>query len=254
MIEKPKIEEDKQLHAGHRKRMKDALLSREKNSFEDHQLLEMLLFYSIPRRDTNEIAHRLINECGSLNDVLYAPPEKLTCVDGVGRETVALIAIIREIHKKVRKNKFNVRQKFDTLTKVGELALAYFDSDKNERVSALLLDGGMRLIDIVELSRGSVNSAPFDKRELARVALLHNATRVVLMHNHPSGNTSPSYADRLENQSAESALEAVGITLVEHLIVGEVGYYPMMQMRLGFFLKSGKNDPKAEFYKHFYSN
>ena len=243
----------KGLHAGHRKRMKDSLLSRN-TDFADHQLLEMLLFYSIPRRDTNETAHRLINECGSLKDVLFAPPERLLSVDGVGRDTVAQIAVLREIYKSIRKNKHYVREQFDALTKVGEFVLSYFDGDKKERVAAMLLNSNMVLINTVELSCGSVNSAPFDSRELARTALVHNATRVILVHNHPAGELSPSTADRLATQNAESALDAVGVTLVEHIIVGEFGYTPMMQLRLGFYLKGDKNDPKAKFYKHFYAN
>ena len=242
-----------QLHQGHRKRMKNSLISGN-HRFEDHQLLEMLLFYSIPRRDTNELAHKLIRECGSLKEVLYAPPEKITAIDGIGIETATQLVLLREIYRRVRKNKYGTREEFDTLTKVGELALSYFDGDKNERVSAMLFDNKMHLLDIVELSRGGANSAPFDKRELARVALLHNATRVILAHNHPSGDTLPSTHDRMANQGAESALEAVGITLIEHLIVSDVGYTPMMQMRMSFYLKMGKNDPKAQFFNYFYAN
>lgn len=254
MEDKQKRSTNEQLHAGHRKRMKDSLIDGGKNNFEDHQLLEMLLFYSIPRVDTNELAHRLIKECGSLKEVLYASPEKLMSVKGIGKETATHIVLIREIYKRVRKNKFEPRKEYDSLTKVGELALSYFDGDKDERISAMLFDGNMHLLNIVELSNGSVNSAPFDKRELARVALMHNATRVILAHNHPSGDTTPSTADRMTNQAAESALEAVGVTLIEHLIVSNIGYTPMMQMRMGFYLKINNNDPRAKFYNYFYAN
>lgn len=253
MIEKSPEKADANLHAGHRKRMKNLLLL-ESGKLAEHQLLEILLYFSVPRIDTNELAHRLISECGSLKDVVYASPEKLMSVKGIGENTATQIILLREIYKSINRNKFKKRDIFDTLTKVGEFAISYFDGDRKERVSAMLFDSKMHLIDVVELSRGSANSAPFDTRELARVALLHDSTRVVLAHNHPSGELSPSIADRLATQSAESALQAVGVTLIEHLVVGEVGYTPMMQMRLGFFLKSDKNDPKTQFYKHFYSN
>lgn len=253
MIQKSPEKEGARLHAGHRKRMKELLLI-ESGKLAEHQLLEILLYFSVPRIDTNELAHRLISECGSLKDVIYASPEKLMNVKGIGENTATQIVLLREIYKCINRNKFRKRDTFDSLTKVGELAVSYFDGDRKERVSAMLFDGKMHLIDIVDLARGSVNSAPFDTRELARLALLHDSTRVVLAHNHPSGELSPSMADRIATQSAESALGAVGVTLVEHLIVGEVGYTPMMQMRLGFFLKSDKTDPKTQFYKHFYSN
>ena len=219
-------------HCGHRKRMKNKRAEFGSEIFSDHELLEMLLFYSIPQRNTNDIAHELVSRFGTPRKAIEADEKQLATIKGVKENTTCLFDLIREIYRRDRvKLPYDV-QRFDTLSSVGEYLTRYYAGLHEERFCALLLDGSMRLIKFCNLSSGSVNSAAVDVKALARLALAENAANVIIAHNHPSGNALPSNADRELTSRIEAALSAIGITLIEHIIVGEVGYTPTMQIRI----------------------
>ncbi len=242
------------VHSGHRNRMKEQYLVTGGKELNDHELLEMLLFYSMPRIDTNELAHRLINEFGSLRDVIYAPTEKLMKVKGIGKNTAILLSLICDSYRRINLLKLAPNTKFDTLTSIGELLLSYFRADLNERLCAAMFDGNMKLIGIYELSCGYNGGSKFDINELIRLSVIRDAAKVVLAHNHPSGNRDPSTCDRLVTSNAQKALNALNIELVEHIIVSEIGYSPMMQGRLLTFSQMDDSSPYVQFYKYFYSH
>jgi DNA repair protein RadC len=239
------------IHQGHRERMRERCVAQSAKSFADHELLEVLLFYSIPRANTNELAHKLLNEFGSLKGILNAPPERLMVVEGIGLVTAQHFHLISEMYQRIQKQKFSPRVKLDSLSALGEFAIAHIGANASETLCAILMDGEMRLIEIIPLSRGSQCQTSFDASELVRLAVLKGAVSVALAHNHPNGVAQPSIHDKAATISAQRALAAVGIALTEHLIVNEIAYCPTMQFRLA---SATTSNAEKEFYKHFYQN
>ncbi len=227
-----KEEGTKHEHAGHRQRMKNKHAEFGVKIFNDHELMEMLLFYSIPQRNTNDIAHELIRKFETPRKAIEADGQRLTQIKGVKDNTSLLFSLISEIYRRDRVSFPAERGKYDTLSSVGEFFTQYFAGLGEERFCVMLLDSSMRLIKFSEISSGSANSAAIDPRAVARLALAENATNVIISHNHPSGAAIPSSADRETTSRVEAALSAIGITLIEHIVVGEVGYTPTMQMRM----------------------
>ena len=242
-------------HYGHRRRMKSKRADFGSRIFTDNELLEMLLFYSIPQRNTNDIAHELLNRFGTPRQVIEADPQQLMQIKGVKGNTVCLLDLISEIYRRDRRHTPEYRQRYDTLSSVGEFFTQYFAGLNEERFCAMLLDGSMRLIKFCDLTSGSVNSATVDVKALTRLAVIENATNVIISHNHPSGNAIPSNADRELTSRIDAALSANGITLIEHIIVGEVGYTPTMQMRISSLRSPlSTSDLDGGFIKKFYNN
>ncbi len=245
----PKETTKPSIHSGHRSRMKQRFMQNGGRDFSDHELLEMLLFYVIPRADTNELAHALLHEFGSLRDVISADPARIRAVVGAGRSTATFLSLLFTIRKRIDTQKYT-KTKFvaDSLSKVGNFFVDYFKDIKSEEICVMLLDGSLRLIECRTLTNGSANSAPLDIRALVKLSIIDGASHVVLAHNHPSGPSAASAEDKQLTANIESALDAVGISLLEHLIVNEVGYKPTMQMRI---FTNPKNEHTA-LYKKFY--
>ena len=242
-------------HAGHRKRMKNKLLLFGAKIFNDHELMEMLLFYSNPRQNTNETAHTLVERFKSPRKAIEADPDQLKQIKGVKNNTAILFSLISEIYRRDRVKLPAESEKYDKLSTVGEFLSEYFAGRTDERFCIMMLDSSMRLIRLSEIEGGSACSAAVDPRAVARMALLENATNVIISHNHPSGSSTPSSADRELTSRVEAALSAVGITLIEHIVVGEVGYTPSMQIRLSSARSPfAYSDLDDGFLRKFYSN
>ena len=242
-------------HAGHRQRMKNKLLTFGAKIFNDHELMEMLLFYSTPRQNTNKTAHELIERFKSPRKAIEADAQQLKQIKGVKDSSAILFAVISEIYRRDRVRIATESVKYDKLSTVGEFLTKYFSNVKEEKFCILMLDSSMRLIKLSEIDGGSANSASIDPRSIARAALAENATNVIISHNHPSGNSTPSSADRELTAKVEAALSAIGITLIEHIVVGEVGYTPTMQIRMSSLHSPfAYSDLDDGFFKRFYTN
>ena len=237
------------IHRGHRSRMKQRFLQNGGKDFSDHELLEMLLFYVIPRSDTNELAHALLNEFGSLREVMCADPARIQGVIGAGKSTATFLSLLFTIRKRIDTQKYTSK-KFvaDSLYKVGNFFVDYFKDVGREEFCVMMLDSSLKLIECRSLSSGSASSTSLDLKALVRLAIISGAAHVVVAHNHPSGPSAASAEDRQLTASIESALDAVGISLLEHLIVNDIGYKPTMQMRI---FASQQNEHTA-LYKKFY--
>ena len=229
--------------------MKQRFLQNGGRDFSDHELLEMLLFYVIPRSNTNELAHALLREFGSLREVMCADPARIRGVLGAGKSTATFLALLFTIRKRIDTQKYTSK-KFvaDSLYKVGNFFIDYFKDVKHEEFCVMMLDSSLKLIECRPLSSGSANSASLDVKALVRLAIIDGASHVLVAHNHPSGPSAASAEDKQLTANIESALDAVGISLLEHLIVNEVGYKPTMQMRI---FASQQNEHTA-LYKKFY--
>ncbi|MBR6727234.1 MAG: DNA repair protein RadC [Clostridia bacterium] len=230
------MEKNSALHEGHRARLRERFLM-DPGALADHELLELLLFYAIPRRDTNDLAHTLIEEFGSLLGVIEADAERLSGVVGVKGSTVAYIKAICETARRFMGEKMNGRDTsavFDTPERIASFIWPRFLGQKEERVYALLFDNGMRLLDCYHVCDGSVSGAPFSVRRIVQRAYAKGAVGVVLAHNHPGGMAVPSGDDIRATRQLEEALRLMEIPLIEHYIFSDSAFTPIMsQCRVG---------------------
>ena len=223
----------KSIHNGHRERLKEKLISFGPEVFSDHELLELLLFFSVPRANTNDQAHKLIDRFGSLNSVFSAPIDQLTQVEGVGISSATLIYLVGALMTRSRLRTVSKRKKFSNLREVGEMLTEYYRGIPHERFCALYFDASMRLIEISVIAEGAIGEASVTPSKIAREAVLKGASGVIVAHNHPLGISSLSSSDRNLTHIIEASLAAVEIPLIEHIVVGEVGFAPTMMYKPG---------------------
>ena len=210
---------------GHRERVKRRFLSEDLDGFEAHNALEFLLFYALPRIDTNGIAHSLIERFGSFSEVLEAPLDELASVDGVGDNAAIFLKLL---HSTVRYYENDVsrrsQESFDSKDAIGKFLIEKFAGEKNEKVILLLLDNKGGLIESRVLHEGSVNSSAVNVRRITEIALMGRASSVIIAHNHPRGIAIPSADDISVTESIRRALMLVDIKLLDHYIVAENNY------------------------------
>ena len=215
------------IHGGHRARMKQRYLSQGLDGFSDHEALELLLYYAIPRADVNPLAHRLLEHFGSLHGVLDAEVAELTEVAGIGESTALLLRFVRDMNRRYLLDKQEKRPSLAEPEAAGKLFLPYFYGIQEERVYAAFLDDDLRLINCRLLFEGGINYAPLSVRKLVEAALREKATGVILAHNHPAGQAIPSLEDREATLQIRNALEAMEIRLLDHIIVAGEDYISM---------------------------
>lgn len=218
--------EEKNIHKNHRMRFRERFINHGLDSFEDHQVLELLLFYSIPRIDVNELAHRLMNTFGSLHNVLDAPLEELKKIEGVGENTAVLLKLIPQLGRRYLISRENASGKV-VLTgsaDAGRYIIPYFHSQRDEVVYIICLDNANRVISCRPLFKGNLNSAAVSTRKLVEHALRENAAGIIMAHNHLSGSTNPSKADVETTVAIAKALRAVEIRLIDHIIIAGDAY------------------------------
>lgn len=220
------------IHAGHRQRLKERFLKESLDNFEEHQVLELLLFYGIPQRDTNEIAHELIRKFGSLSKVLEATPEELSEVKYVGDNVTTLFRLITEVARYYQVNCAMREQILTSIDACGKYLVPFFHGRQNETVFLLCLDAKCKVLCCEKVGEGSVNSAGVPVRKIVEMALKANATSVILAHNHPSGLAIPSGEDIQTTRRVALALDAVEIGLVDHIIVADNDWVSLVQSEL----------------------
>lgn len=213
---------EKGLHDGHRNRMRARFWASGLDGFHPHEVLEMILFYAIPRRNTSEIAHRLMNHFGSLSAVLDAPIQELVRVEGVTRNAATLITMLPHVFREYNNEKFPKKpQLLTTLEGLKNVIMPMLGHLPNEAVALLCMDGKFKLLDSCIIAHGSVNAADINIRLIMQRALLFNASVVVLAHNHPSGLADPSPADISTTLQIYRALSLAEIHLWDHIIVDD---------------------------------
>ena len=208
-----------EIHGGHRARLKERYLRQGLDGFGDHEALELLLTYAIPRADVNPLAHRLMERFGSFHAVLEAELPELTEVEGVGESTALLLRLILDLNRRYLMDAREERPKLADAEAAGKLFLPCFYGIREERVYAAFLDDELRLLKCRLLFEGGINAAPVNVRKLVEAAIREHATGIILAHNHPVGQAIPSLEDREATLHIRSALEAVQIRLLDHIIV-----------------------------------
>lgn len=206
------------VHDGHRERLRAQYLEHGLDCFNDINALELLLFYAIPRTDTNPIAHELIRHFGSLEAVLTATVRELEEIPGIGKNAAALITLVRDIYKKGQMSLVKEKTTLPKIRDMAEYLKPRFINELNEVLIMLCLDTKRRVICCQEVSRGSVNEVDSSIRFITETALRNRATSVVIAHNHPDGDCSPSREDDLFTEYCMKAMNAVGLRLEDHLV------------------------------------
>ena len=210
---------DQPVHAGHRQRVKQRFLQEGLSHFERHQIVEMLLFFGIPRRDTNELAHRLMEAFGSLSGVLDAPYEELCRIPGMSENAAVLLCFCKQLAREYAKDQQQAETVLKSYQRMGEYAVPFFAGLEHEAVLLICMDSRYRVRHAGIVTEGSVNAAQINTRLILQTALRHNATAVVLAHNHPGGSAVPSREDVATTQQLRKVLSPAGIALLDHIVV-----------------------------------
>lgn len=211
---------DKKLHEGHRERVKKRYLNEGLDAFEDHQVLEMLLFYCIPRKDTNELSHKMIREFGSLAGLFEADPRDICRRCKVSENTAILISAIPSLARRYFKSKWGQKPVLNSSTLAGEYAISLFAGRTYEAFYVICLDSQNRVNKAELVHEGTINEAPVYPRIIVETALRHQANSVILAHNHPGGSLNPSREDIEVTRRIVTAFNAISIRVVDHIIVG----------------------------------
>ncbi len=221
MIENP--------HKGHRGRMFDKVIDGHVSSLTDVELLEMILFGTIKRSNTNVTAHNLINKFGSMKNLFNADILQICSADGVGPKSAAFITVIGEIHHRMNaEGGGKSERRFVSIDQMGEFFIKKFRGMMKECVMLLALDNKNAPIDCKIIHEGTVNSSRVSVRTVIKTALDLNAARVVIAHNHPSGDASPSDDDIVLTRILRRALSEIELDLVEHILVADDRYMPLL--------------------------
>lgn len=217
------------VHDGHRKRKRNQFLRSGADSFADHELLEMLLYYAIPQRDTNPTAHALLERFGSLQAVLAATPEELMEVPYVKDCAAVLIRLIPALYQRALTSEDGREIILDTRERIGEYFRRIFIGHATEVMYQLCLDGKGKKKGLYKIGEGDLGSVGLNIRQIMENTLRSKAVMVVLAHNHPSGVALPSHEDQIATRMVREALDTMSVPLVDHVIVADNDYVSMAE-------------------------
>lgn len=222
-------------HAGHRERMRKKFLKYGFDGFAEHEILEMLLYYSIPRKNTNELSYELLDKYHSLANVFEATPEGLMSIAGISEVTATLLTMVPQLSKAYEKSKRKSKVCLDSTEALGEYAVWLFkDSVKYEELALICLDANRRVYWSGIVIHGTLDSVEAYPRVVAEAALNQKASKIVLAHNHPGGTLAPSLADKTATEALVKALKGIEIEVLDHIIVSGARYFSMKEMGFKF--------------------
>jgi len=205
---------------GHRARMRDRLLTAGADSLADHEVLEMTLFLALPRRDTKSIARALLARFRSFAGCISATPHELREIEGLGDAGVAALKTVQAAALRLMRAELIDQPVLNSWQRLMDYLTAVLAREKIEHFRVLYLDTRNRLIADEGQGRGTVNMTPVYPREIVRRALELNATALILVHNHPSGDPTPSAQDITMTRAIRSAAEPLAVMLHDHVIIG----------------------------------
>mgnify|MGYP000861083230 FL=1 len=215
---------EKNIHAGHRERVRERFMEEGLDGFKDHEILELLLYYCVRQRDTNALAHRMLMEYGTLHDLLEAHPRDIARRCKVSLNTATLISLCVPLARRYMNGKWGERPVLNSSFKAGEYAMTLFAGRIYEAFFAICLDSQNRVNHAALVHEGTINEAPVYPRLIVETALRHKASSVILAHNHPGGSLKPSVADIEVTKKIYAALKSISINVVDHIIVAGQSY------------------------------
>lgn len=209
------------MHEGHRQRLTNRYLSEGLEGFEEHEILEFMLFFVIPRVDTNVTAHRLLKTFGSLSGVLEASASDLATVPGIGKKAAAFLSMFPSVLRAYKQSKLGEKPTIQSIQDACEFAVSLLFGKQYEQFYVIWLNTQNRLIHYEKLSEGGISESPIYMNKIAAAALRHHAVKGIVAHNHPGGDVTPSKMDIGATQDIMRALGVLGIDLVDHIIVSD---------------------------------
>lgn len=222
-------------HKGHRKRMREKFLKNGFDTFADHEILEMLLYYSIPRANTNSLAHRLLDKYKTLANVFDASPEGLMTEKGISEATAVFLTMIPKISKLYEASKETVTDCLASTDDIGQYAVSMFKDKTNlEEVAIICLCANRRVKWSGIIRKGTVDKMEVYPEEIAEIVLRHKAKKIVLVHNHPNGTLAASVADKVATEAIVNALKGIRIEVLDHIIVSGTRYFSMKESGFRF--------------------
>ncbi len=207
-------------HSGHRSRLRKRYIDEGLDGFQLHEVLELLLFYAVPRRDVNTLAHKLINEFGSISAVLGASVDDLMKYGKLTESAAVLLNLIPHLSRIYSKDKWGEKPVLKDRTTVGRFAVDLFRGANYEQFYVICLDSANSLISCEKISEGTINETAVYPRLVIQSVIKCNANKVYLAHNHPSGSLMPSWSDTEITDKIEVALGSIDVELADHIIVG----------------------------------
>jgi DNA repair protein RadC len=208
------------LHSGHRERLRKRFLEEGLEAFDDHQVLELLLFYAIPRSDTNPIAHRLIKRFGGLSAVLEADSKDLATIEGMGENSAAFLSMLPQALRRYMRGKASKDSpKLNDPDKAAKYVIPLMAGRTEEVFYVLCLDAQLKVNYAALISSGTVKEAQILPRHVIEEAIRHKACSVILAHNHPSGTLKPSQSDIELTRQLMDALNHIDIKVQDHIII-----------------------------------
>lgn len=219
-IAKPTRAKAKPHYHDHRERLRDKFARRGADAFDDYELLELILFQALPRIDTKPIAKALLSEFGSLAEVVAAPTEKLTAVKGIGPGAAQHLKILQQVSIRIGQSAVINRPVLSSWNALLDYCRAAMQFEGREQFRVLFLDKKNRLIADEVLGQGTVDRAPVYPREIVRRTLSHDATAIILVHNHPSGDPSPSRQDIELTNTIIDTVKPINVVVHDHLVIG----------------------------------
>ncbi len=214
-----KVKNTENIHDGHRQRMRNRFIETGFSGFEQHQILEMLLFYACPRKDTNELAHILINRFGSIAGVLDAPFDELLQIKGITENSAVLFKMIPKCIT-VYYQDANKDECYNNTEKLINLFKNSFIGLNNEQFRLACFDNDLHLLSNNVIDDGSPSTATVNVRKIVEIAFKEKTSLVAIAHNHVTGLPLPSDEDLSATRSINGTLKSMGIILLDHIIVG----------------------------------
>lgn len=221
-------------HKNHRLRMREKFRKYGFDGFADHEIVEMLLYYCIPRKDTNELAHNILNKYNSLADLFDASPEELMKETGVSEVTATLFSMVPKLSKVYERSKWGQVRYLKDTEEIGQFVVSMFRDKLNEEFALICMNANRCILWGDTIIKGTVDRTEAYPRLVVSEALKHKATKVVLAHNHPNGTLVPSVADKQATEILIRILNGIGIEVLDHIIVSGTRYFSMKEMGFRF--------------------
>ncbi|MBT5039193.1 MAG: DNA repair protein RadC [Rhodospirillaceae bacterium] len=223
---------EKAHYIGHRKRLRERFAKSGADGLADYELIELLLFGALPRSDTKPLAKRLCDRFGSISAILAAEPRALAEVEGAGKAVIHSLKLAEAVSLRALRDQVVERPVIATWNSLLDYCKAKLAHQMNEQFNILFLDNNNSLIADETQQKGTVNHVPLYPREVIKRALELNASAIILVHNHPSGDPSPSPADIEMTEEVCEAGQKLGVTLHDHLIFSRTGHSSFKSMGL----------------------
>ncbi|HOD34686.1 MAG TPA: DNA repair protein RadC [Syntrophales bacterium] len=218
-------ERKRQQDRGHRQRLKKRYSQSGIDTLHDYEVLELLLFYVIPRKDTKVLAKNMLGRFGSLKKLMDADPKEIEALPGIGAQTALLIGLVRDLGALYLREKAMETPQISSTGALLDYCMASMGGLKDERFSVIYLNAQNRIIRTEVIQEGIVNQAVVYPRKILEKALKHRASAVILVHNHPSGHIRPSEADIRLTRTLQDTARVLDILIHDHIIVGENRYF-----------------------------